>query len=96
MVRCCTCRYYVEPVRAKRGLCLLYERRNAGPRVMAGFSCDLWDRRSKKLDRRRIERLISSAVDDIKAARRGLARLSSRVQRVQDAILDKAQDTDPE
>ena len=38
-MRCSTCRHYRPPVRAKRGLCLVYELRGAGPRVMPTFGC---------------------------------------------------------
>ena len=71
----------------------MYERRGAGPRVMPGFSCELWAARIV-FDRQRAARQAAGAVVEIRQARRALAKVAATVGRLADSLaLDKGDDS---
>jgi len=82
MRRCKTCAHYRPPIRARQGLCLVYEERNAGPRVMPSFGCEKHAEGAPVVDAAQVKRLLSWLSSDLHKANVALASAAKHARKL--------------
>ena len=82
--KCTTCAHFVRPPKAevKRGLCLKYIERTAGPRISPMQSCRRWQEREAVIDHSYLLYVAERAIDDLDDARKLLAACNKKMSHV--------------